>query len=111
MKKANEKLMNEKTNEKLTNEKNKTFQVRSGATIDEEDSVEAGTIEFEMRALKEKIEKFDSFIKDCKTRDYSAKAYDCSGNDKEEEESDKPKPKPEINSSPRTVILDEQELV
>jgi len=110
MKKANEKLMNEKTNEKLTNEKNKTFQVRSGATIDEEDSVEVGTIEFEMRALKEKIEKFDSFIKDCKTRD-SAEAYDCSGNDKEEEESDKPKPKPEINSSPRTVILDEQELV
>jgi hypothetical protein len=47
MKKANEKLMNEKTNEKLTNEKNKTFQVRSGATIDEEDSVEVGTIEFE----------------------------------------------------------------
>ena len=105
MKKANEKLMNEKTNEKLTNEKNKTFQVRSGATIDEEDSVEVGTIEFEMRALKEKIEKFDSFIKDCKTRD--SETYDCSG----KEESDKPKPKPEINSSPRTVILDEQELV
>ncbi len=104
------KKANEKTNEKLTNEKKKTFQIRSGATIDEEDSVEVGTLEFEILALKEKIEKFDSFIKDCKTRDYSAEAYDCSGNDKEEdEESDKPKP--EINSSPRTVILDEQELV